>query len=83
MFVLLTPSSGPARAAVANSVGAGWRTLPPPPSGTATLASGPAASIDALAVKETVLNVWTLAPRSNDWVHAQTMNVPIEFGSSE
>jgi len=83
IFVLLTPSSGRARVAIANNPGASWRQLPPPPSGTATVAPGPGASIDALVVRETVLSVWTLAARSNDWVHAQTMNVPIEFGSSE
>ncbi len=82
VFVLLTSSSGPARLAVASSAGAGWRQLPPPPADTATVAFGPAASVDALAVKDTVLSVWTLAVHSSAWVHAQSIEVPIEFGSS-
>ena len=47
------------------------------------MAFGPAASVDALAVKNTVLSVWTLPSHFRDWVHAQSIKVPIEFGSSE
>ena len=47
------------------------------------MAFGPAASVDALVVKDTMLNVWTLASHFSDWVHAQSIRVPIEFGSSE
>jgi hypothetical protein len=47
------------------------------------VASGPAASIDALVAEETVLSIWTLATPSKGWVRAQTIKVPIEFGSSE
>ena len=83
IFVLLTSSSGRARLAVASSAAAGWRQLPTPPEDTATVAFGPAASVDALAVKDTMLNVWTLASHFSDWVHAQSIRVPIEFGSSE
>lgn len=82
IFVLLASSSGPARLAVASNTGAGWRQLPPPPADTATVAFGPAASVDALAVEDTVLKVWTLAAHSRGWVHAQSIKVPIEFGSS-
>lgn len=83
IFVLLTSSSGPARLAVARSAEAGWRQLPSPPADTATVAVGPTASVDALAVKDTTLSVWTLGAHSSDWVHAQSIKVPIEFGSSE
>ena len=62
--------------------GASWRALPPLPPGTATLAPGPAAALDALAVHRTILTVWHLAPGSAAWGKTQTINVPIQFGSS-
>jgi len=62
--------------------GASWRALPPLPAGTATLAPGPGAGLDALAVHRTILTVWHLAPGSGAWAKTQTINVPIQFGSS-
>jgi hypothetical protein len=62
--------------------GASWRALPPLPPGTATLAPGPGAGLDALAVHRTILTVWHLAPGSGAWAKTQTINVPIQFGSS-
>jgi hypothetical protein len=62
--------------------GAAWRSLPTPPPGTATLAPGPNARFDALAVDRTVLTVWQLAPGSASWVKTQTIKVPVQFGSS-
>ena len=62
--------------------GASWRSLPALPPGTATLAPGPAAGLDALAVDRTRLTVWQLAPGSAAWAKAQTINVPVQFGSS-
>ena len=61
---------------------ASWRALPPLPPGTATLAPGPEAGLDALAVHRTVLTVWHLAPRSAVWAKMQTINVHVQFGSS-
>lgn len=83
IFALLASVSGPARLAVAGSPGAGWRELATPPAGTATVAFGPGSSIDALAVDDTVLSIWTLPAHASDWVHRQTIRVPIELGSSE
>lgn len=83
IFALLASPPGPSQLAVASSPGGGWRELAPPPAGTATVAFGPASSVDALAVEDTVLSVWALAAHSSDWVHRQTLKVPIEFGSSE
>jgi hypothetical protein len=82
MFVLLTASSGAQRLAIASGPSAGWRALPPPPAGTATVVFGPA-SVDALAVNDTVLTVWALPARVRAWVRRQVIEVPIEFGSSE
>jgi len=59
-----------------------WRALPALPPGTATLAAGPAAGFDALAVDRTTMTVWQLAPGSAAWVKEQVVNVPIQFGSS-
>jgi hypothetical protein len=62
--------------------GTSWQPLPALPAGTATLAPGPAGGLDALAVHRTTLTVWHLAPGSAAWHTTQTINVPIQFGSS-
>jgi hypothetical protein len=59
-----------------------WLQLPPLPPGTVTLAPGPAGRWDALAVHSTKLAVWQLPRGGAAWAAAQTINVPIEFGSS-
>lgn len=59
-----------------------WSQLPALPSGTVTLAPGPAGGWDALAVHRTRLAVWQLPRGGAAWAAAQTINVPIEFGSS-
>ena len=59
-----------------------WQPLPALPSETATLAPGPAGGWDALAVHSTRLAIWRLAARASAWAPAQTINVPIQFGSS-
>jgi len=62
--------------------GAAWRSLPALPAGTATLAPGPSGALDALAVQRTTLTVWRLGPGTAGWRAAQTIDVPIQFGSS-
>ena len=59
-----------------------WRPLPPLPPGTITLAQGPAAGWDALAVHGSRLTVWQLTPGARAWATTQTIDVPIQFGSS-
>jgi hypothetical protein len=59
-----------------------WRPLPALPPGTATLAPGLTGGWDALAVHGTKLAVWRLPPGGATWAAAQTINVPIGFGSS-
>jgi hypothetical protein len=59
-----------------------WQPLPAPPPGTATLAPGTAGGWDALAVHRAKLTVWHLAPAAGAWTITQTMNVPIQYGSS-
>ncbi len=62
--------------------GAVWRSLPPLPPGTATLVPDTGGGFDALAVHATKLVVWHLAAGSAAWSTAQTITVPIQYGSS-
>jgi hypothetical protein len=59
-----------------------WQWLPPVPSHTTVLASGPAGAVDALAVSGDTLTVWRLLPRATVWSKAEEINVPIQIGSS-
>jgi hypothetical protein len=70
------------RGETVTSTGSSWRPLPPLPPGTATLAPGPGAAADALAVNRATLTVWQLAPGGAAWTKAQAVNVPIQYGSS-
>jgi hypothetical protein len=70
------------RADTLTAAASSWRPLPPLPPGTVTLAQGPAAGWDALAIHGTRLTVWQLAPGARTWATTQTINVPIQFGSS-
>ena len=61
----------------------GWRSLPALPARTATLAMEPGGQPEALAVNRGTLTVWELATASADrWTLAQTVRVPIPYGSS-
>lgn len=82
MFVLLSRPSGAESLDVLATPTSGWRQLPPPPTGTATVAVGPKATTQALAVDEGVLTVWSLAAGSGRWAKGQVINVPIPYGSS-
>jgi len=64
------------------AAGGSWRPLPKLPPGTATLAPGPAGGWDALAVHGSKLAIWRLAPGGSSWAATQTINVPVQFGSS-
>lgn len=70
------------RAATIDGPGQQWVLLPPVPANTAVLASGPNGSVDALAVSGATLTVWRLAKASAVWSDAQTIKVPIQYGSS-
>jgi hypothetical protein len=87
---------GSGRAETLTGAGESWRALPPvptgtrvlasagttvlKPTGTATLAPGVGGGYDALAVSGSVLTVWRLT--AADWAKVQTINVPIQYGSS-
>lgn len=70
------------RAETITGPGAAWRALPRLPAHTSVLAFGPAASIDALATFGSKLTIWSLAAGSAGWRQAQTMHVPVQYGSS-
>jgi hypothetical protein len=88
---LLSASPGPGGTAVVLSNGhadattsstGSWQELPRLPPGTATLAPGPAGGWDALTVHRTRLTIWRLTSGAAAWAAVQTINVPIQFGSS-
>jgi len=81
-FVLLSEPSGSKRLEVLGGPGSTWLELPAPPAGTATVAFGPRTTVEALAVNDTTLTVWTLASNPDAWVRGQITQVPIQFGSS-
>jgi hypothetical protein len=58
-----------------------WTSLPAPPAGTATVAFGPSTPVQALAVNRSILTVYDLSS-TQKWLSAQTLNVPLEYGSS-
>ncbi len=59
-----------------------WLLLPPTPAHTSVLAPGPGNAIDALAVAGSMLTVWRLDRGATIWTKAQSMSVPIQYGSS-
>jgi hypothetical protein len=70
------------RGVTIGSAGGRWQALPPLPPGTATLAAGPGSAIDALAVSRATLTVWQARPGGTAWTKAQTIKVPVQYGSS-
>jgi hypothetical protein len=63
--------------------GATWQPLPAlPPESTVTLAAGPAGATGALAASGSTLTIWRHEAGSSAWARAQTIKVPIQYGSS-
>ncbi len=83
-------SLGPGQtAALITSAGRGallatgrWQLLPALPPGTVALAPAADGTTDALAVHQATLTVWQLASPGGSWTTAQTISVPIQYGSS-
>ena len=77
--VVLTGS----RAEAIAGPGASWRRLPVLPSGrTVMLVLPTGGGIDALAASGSKLSAWRLAPGAAAWARTQSINVPIQYGSS-
>ncbi len=71
------------RGATLAGPGNSWRQLPVLPAGHAiTLALPAAGTIDALAADGGTLTAWQLRNGSATWSKTQTINVPIQYGSS-
>ncbi|HEY2239417.1 MAG TPA: hypothetical protein VGI21_11535 [Streptosporangiaceae bacterium] len=69
------------RAQTVTGPGAAWRTLPTLPTGRAVALALPAGGpAQALAATGGTLTVWQLA--GSRWAQAQTIKVPIQYGSS-
>ena len=79
-FVLLTGNSpsGPSLSSVAPGA-PGWTALPDPPARTAAISSS-AAGTDALALNGQTFTDYHLS--GHDWETAQTIDVPLAYGSS-
>ena len=82
VFVLVANPDDTDRLYTITAPGRTWRQLPPPPAGTATLAITTPGQPQALAVNNTKLTVWTLAPNTHQWTKTETIPVNIQFGSS-
>jgi hypothetical protein len=77
--------TSPAQAAGAETIsgpGGSWRALQTLPAGTATLAMDSSGQFHALVTHGATLTDWRLNPGASQWHRAQTINVPIQFGSS-
>ena len=71
------------RGATLAGPGSSWRQLPALPAGRAvTLALPAAGTTDALAADGGTLTAWQLRDGSATWSKTQTINVPIQYGSS-
>ena len=80
LFVLLSGPDDSKQLDQITEPGGGWTALPPPPPSTATVS--PAGNgLSALAVNDTMLTIWTLGA-SGRWASTQSIQVPIQFGSS-
>ena len=63
--------------------GSSWRRLPALPAGrTVTLALPGGGVTEALAANAGTLTVWRLAGDQGTWVKAESITVPIQYGSS-
>ena len=80
-FVVVQTPTG-LRAEVISKPNGAWRVISNLPPRTATLALGPDGVVAALSVNDTNLTVWTHAAATGGWKRAQTISVPIAFGSS-
>ena len=71
------------RGATLAGPGNSWRQLPAlPPGHAVTLALPAAGTVDALAADGGTLTAWQLRNGSPTWSKTQTINVPIQYGSS-
>jgi hypothetical protein len=63
------------------TTGAGWSSLPVPPSGTAAVAAV-GTETDAFVPSGSHLTVWSTTPGAPGWTRVARQSVPIQYGSS-
>lgn len=80
VFALVRGVDGGEKLDVAGGPGSLWKELPAPPAATETIAFGSSGTAQALAVHQSVLDVWDLTGGS--WRAGQVLHVPIQYGSS-
>jgi hypothetical protein len=74
--------SGGVIGTVIGGPGAAWTVLPALPAGTATLARGAGAAIEALTVARATMGAWRLSAAVAGWTQFQQVRVSIPYGSS-
>jgi hypothetical protein len=79
-WVITAAGSGVDRAAQVAFPGVTWKSLAAPPTGTSAVVVTPAGALEALVGANSTLVVDTLT--SGAWTHTQTLDVPVQYGSS-
>jgi hypothetical protein len=82
-LVQTTQANGSTILAAVAGEGASWRTRGVPPVTTTDVAAGPDGAVDALSVRNSTLTVWALNTPTGSWRKTQTIDVPIDYGSSD
>lgn len=82
-LVETTGPTGSIRLSLIASPAANWQMLPSPPVGTKAVVAGPDGMVESLSVSNSKLTIWELSPASDTWRNAQTIEVPIDYGSSD
>ena len=80
LIVTVRGADGSASASAISPSGGPWRPLAPLPAGTSVVVGAPDGVFDALIADQSSLDVDTLG--SGGWHRTQTLNVPIQYGSS-
>ncbi len=70
------------RGATISGPGSSWRRLPALPAGRTVTLALPGGVTEALAANAGTLTIWQLAGDPGTWVKAESITVPIQYGSS-
>ena len=86
-FAVLLASGTAASGLEVGAPGGAWQSLPVPPADTSVVAALPDGRFDALVPAGVQLEVSTLepgagGPSAGSWVRTQTVDVPLQYGSS-
>jgi len=79
-LVIATAGSGQQAAAVITPSSRQWLQLATPPTGTSAVVAGPDGTLEALIVDQSTLRVDSSG--AGGWHRTQTLDVPIQYGSS-